>query len=103
MQFHTAVNRTVAPGYARVEANRDNEVLNPSERLDLETMLWATTISGAYVNHLDRQTGSLEVGKYADLVVVDQDLFALLPDRLTSARILLTMVEGEVVFEAKRW
>ena len=55
-------------------------------------------MGSAYVNHLDDVTGSIEVGKLADLVVVRENLFDLDGDDLPEARVQLTMVEGEPVF-----
>lgn len=72
----------------------------PEEALDLSAALAAFTSGSAYVNHLDAETGSVEVGKLADLVVVDRNLFATNAGPLGDARILLTLVEGEVVYEA---
>ena len=72
----------------------------PEEALDLSAALAAFTSGSAYVNHLDAETGSVEVGKLADLVVVDRNLFATNAGPLGDARILLTLVEGEVVHEA---
>jgi hypothetical protein len=69
LQMETAVTR-VGP-----EAPNAEPFL-PDERLDLATALAAFTIGSAYVNHLDEITGSIEVGKFADLAVVDRDLFA---------------------------
>ncbi|HTG40787.1 MAG TPA: amidohydrolase, partial [Methylomirabilota bacterium] len=48
----------------------------PDERLTLDEAMAAFTLGSAYVNHLDDVTGSIEVGKLADLVVIDRDLFA---------------------------
>ena len=45
-------------------------------------------------------TGSVEVGKYADLAVVDQNLFEIPTDEIWKARVELTFVEGECVFDA---
>jgi predicted amidohydrolase YtcJ len=52
------------------------------------------------VNHLDRETGSIEVGKLADLAVIDRDLFAHPPEEIAEARCQMTFVEGERVFAA---
>jgi predicted amidohydrolase YtcJ len=57
-------------------------------------------MGSAYVNHLDDVCGSIEFGKLADLVVLDRDLFAEGEDRIADARVLLTLVEGEKVYEA---
>jgi predicted amidohydrolase YtcJ len=52
------------------------------------------------VNHLERDTGSIEVGKRADLAVIDRDLFAHPADEIASARCQMTFVEGERVYSA---
>ena len=61
--------------------------------------LAAFTRGSAYVNHLDDRTGTVEVGKLADLVVLDRDLMGPGAGRSGDARVLLTLSEGDVVFE----
>ncbi|MDP9343607.1 MAG: amidohydrolase [Actinomycetota bacterium] len=78
----------------------EREPFLPAERLDLPTALRAFTMGSAWVNHLDRETGSIEPGKLADLVVLDRDLTALSPASVGEAQVVLTMVEGEVVRRA---
>jgi predicted amidohydrolase YtcJ len=82
----------------RVEPGRDDEPLLPDERLDLPTALAAFTTGSAHVNGLEDETGSIEPGKLADLVVLDRDLLAPDAGSPSEARVLLTLVEGEVVF-----
>jgi predicted amidohydrolase YtcJ len=53
------------------------------------------------VNHLDDATGTIEVGKYADLAVLDRDPFAGPADRIGATRVLQTFVEGDRVFAAE--
>jgi predicted amidohydrolase YtcJ len=77
--------------------HRDNEPLLPHEALDLETALRAYTMGGAWANHLDDVTGSIEAGKLADLVVVDRDIAREPLDRLADTQVVLTLVEGEAV------
>ena len=72
----------------------------PDERLDLPTALAAYTMGGAYVNFEERDSGSLEVGKWADLIVLDQNLFALAPQHLHDARVQWTVLEGREVYRA---
>ncbi len=72
----------------------------PDQRLDLPAALAAYTIGGAYVNFEERDSGSLEVGKFGDLVVLDQNLFALAPERLHEARVQWTLLEGREVYRA---
>jgi len=70
----------------------------PDEAIVLGTALAAYTIDSAFALGLDAETGSIEVGKLADLVVVSHDVFALPPTKIGSARVLLTLVEGEAVY-----
>jgi predicted amidohydrolase YtcJ len=79
--------------------HREREPLLPDEALDLETALRAYTRGGAWANHLDDVTGSIEVGKLADLVVLDRDISSEREDRLGDARVLLTVIEGLAVHE----
>jgi predicted amidohydrolase YtcJ len=74
------------------------DVFLPDERVDLPTAVRMFTLGSAYVNHLDDVTGSIEVGKLADLAIVDRDLFAHPREEIGSARIDATYVEGEQVF-----
>jgi predicted amidohydrolase YtcJ len=96
-----AVNRRVGVDHAGLAGSgprADEEVFLPGERIDLETAIAAFTIGSAYVNHLDDVTGSIEVGKLADLAVVDRDLFAHPAEELAFAAVDETFVEGERVF-----
>ncbi len=87
-------------GIRRVYPDRiDDPAWLPEQRLDLDTMLAAFTIGSAWVNRLDTETGTLEVGKRADLVVLDRDLRAVSDGRLSQARVRQTYVEGELVSE----
>lgn len=70
-----------------------------SEGLTLEDALGAFTHGTAYINHLDHLTGTLAPGKLADLVVLDRDLFGPDAGPIGDARVLLTLVDGEVVHE----
>jgi hypothetical protein len=98
-EIHVAVNRKVPPGYHhKVETE---EVFLPEERLDLPTALAAFTMGSAYVNHLEADTGSIEPGKYADLAVIDRDLFAHPVDEIAGATVEQTFVDGERVFTAE--
>jgi predicted amidohydrolase YtcJ len=94
--IHTAVNRTVPPGYPYGGAGADGPFL-PAERIDLATALAAFTIGSAYVNHREHETGSIEAGKLADLVVLDRNLFAQPAGEIALAQVDLTIVGGAVV------
>jgi predicted amidohydrolase YtcJ len=71
---------------------------HPVERVDLPMMIAMYTINAAYENHQERETGSIEVGKLADLVVLDRNLFELDPGEIHTARVIRTLLEGVTVF-----
>jgi len=72
----------------------------PDERLDLGTAIAAQTIGAAHACGLDAETGSIEAGKLADLVVLDRDLFATAPADYLEVQVLATLIEGDVVHAA---
>jgi hypothetical protein len=71
----------------------------PNERLTLEEAIHGFTMGSADVNHLDDETGSITVGKLADLAVIDRDLFGPDAGPIGDARVLGTFVGGVAVFE----
>ena len=91
--IHVAVNR-VAPGAEGAEA----EPLYPHNRISLATALTAYTAGSAYVNHHEDSTGRIEVGRLADLVVLDRDPFAAPPDEIADTKVVSTYVDGELVY-----
>jgi predicted amidohydrolase YtcJ len=76
----------------------EKEPFLPDERIELVDALAAFTAGSAYVNHLD-ETGTIEVGKLADLAVLDRDLFDREAGPIGDAHVVATFVEGEAVFE----
>ncbi len=89
-QIETAVTRKSA-------VDESIPVFIPEERIDLQTAIAAFTINAAFVNKHERDTGSIEVGKLADLVVVDQNLFDIKPSEISETKALLTLLGGEAV------
>jgi predicted amidohydrolase YtcJ len=73
-------------------------VLNAAERVTVGDMLAAYTINGAYLMHQEHATGSLEVGKFADLIVLTRDLYAIAPEEIGAVTVTRTFLEGETVF-----
>jgi hypothetical protein len=72
----------------------------PREVIDLPTALRAYTLSGAFLSRQETLAGSIEVGKAADLVVLDRNLFGIPAREIHSAKVLLTVLEGKIVFSA---
>ena len=72
-------------------------LLWPEERLDIKNAIRGFTINAAYSIFAENVTGSLEVGKSADLVVIDQDLFSIDPLKISDTHILRTYFNGRLV------
>jgi predicted amidohydrolase YtcJ len=71
----------------------------PEQALDLETVLGIYTINAARAAGLGQVTGSIEIGKSADLIVLDQALFDIPAERLAKTRVEMTFFEGRKVYE----
>lgn len=84
----------------RDPADPNARVWNPDQRVSLDTLLKAYTIEGATVNHRDKDTGSLEVGKAADFIIIDRNLFTIPPQEIGKTRVLATFLDGEQVYAA---
>lgn len=69
------------------------------QALGLRTALGAFTTGSAWLNHLDTETGTIEVGKLADLVVLDRDIEGPDAGLLGDVRVVLTLIEGTPVHE----
>jgi predicted amidohydrolase YtcJ len=73
----------------------------PEQRVDLETALRAYTVNNAWAAGEEAIKGSLAPGKLADVVVLDRDLFATPAQQLKDVRVLLTIMNGRIVHDAR--
>ncbi|MEH6551657.1 MAG: amidohydrolase [Pseudomonadales bacterium] len=89
--IETAVTRVEPQG-------EPTPVFIPEQRISLDQAIAGYTIDAAFANFLDADTGSIEVGKYADLVVLEQNLFDIEPAAISDAGLKATLLEGELVF-----
>lgn len=83
-----AVNRVTLGG----------EVLGEEERCDILTALKSMTIYGAKLNFEEAEAGSIEVGKRADFVVLNENPLTIDPMQIKDIHVLATYVDGEVVY-----
>ena len=89
--FQTAVTRRGGKG---------KEALNRDQRIPLTKAVDAYTINAAFVLKQEATTGSLEVGKRADLVVVDRDIFTVDSYTIGDTKVLMTYLDGRLVYTA---
>ena len=87
--YHFATRDTIAGG-----------VFGPDERISREEALRALTLGNAWLTFEEDLKGSLTAGKLADLVVLSHDILTCSDDELRHARVSMTMVGGEIVYEA---
>lgn len=74
----------------------------PGERISLENAVRYYTRNNAHITFEEKTKGTIEEGKLADLVVIDRDIFARPPRELKDARVLTTILDGKIVYEAAR-
>jgi predicted amidohydrolase YtcJ len=90
------VTRTNSPRSLPKYAGR----LSEDPGLTRATVLRAITMNSSYELHQDRLTGSLEAGKFADLIVLDRNVLTISAEEIADTRVLQTVVGGRVVYQA---
>ena len=73
----------------------------PENALTRQEALRGMTIWAAKVNFEEKEKGSIEVGKYADFVILDKDIMTIKGNALPNVKVLKTYVNGEKVYEKK--
>ena len=71
----------------------------PEQTIDIETAVKGYTITGAWANFVEANRGSLVAGKYADFILLTDDVFTIPPDKVRDTRVLWTVVGGRVVYK----
>ena len=94
MTFYSAVARKDINGYP----DEGFQIENSVSRFDA---LYAMTSHGAYANFEEDEKGSIEVGKFADFVILDNDLITSAENRIPLTNIVATFINGELVFNRR--
>lgn len=89
----------VCAAVTRCDASGQPTGVNPKERISLAEALKAYTAWAAYAYGMEDKTGTLEPGKLADIAVIDKNLFAVHPPELRHRKVVLTVMDGQVVYE----
>ena len=75
----------------------------PQQRLSLEDTIRAYTLGAAFAGRREKSEGSLEPGKLADFILLDQDLFKIEPSEIGKTEVLFTIVGGKIVYQSPNW
>ena len=81
-------------------ARRTGKFYTPEQRVSARGAIDAYTRAAAYSEFAEKDLGTLETGKLADLAVLSQDVFSVPPSRIGATQVVLTLLGGRVVFEA---
>ena len=73
----------------------------PEQKITVDEAVRTFTYGSAYAEFQENVKGTLEVGKLADLVIISDDIFTIDPVKIAGAKVLTTIMDGKVVFEAK--
>jgi predicted amidohydrolase YtcJ len=71
----------------------------PEQKITLDEAVYAYTVGSAYAEFADKEKGTIMPGKLADLVMIDRDIYAGEPAEIDKARVVLTVMDGRVVYE----
>ena len=75
------------------------QVYGPDETITIEEAIRAYTLTGAYLNFEEEVKGSLEPGKFADMIVLSNDILTIDPERIMDIEVEQTYVNGKLVYE----
>ena len=70
----------------------------PEQKISVAEAVQAYTLGSAYAEFQEAVKGSLTVGKLADLVIIDRDIFKIKPEEIEQAKVMMTIVDGRVVY-----
>ena len=90
----TAVTRQTSDG-----KNPDGWI--PEQKISLAETIRAYTGGSAFAEFQENVKGTISAGKLADLIILSDDIFSINPSQISQSRVLLTMMDGKVVYEAK--
>ena len=73
----------------------------PEQKISVEEAVRAYTVGSAYAEFQDTVKGTITPGKLADLVILSRDLFTIDPKEIENVKVLMTIIDGRVVYEAR--
>jgi len=79
--------------------NQNGRTYNPEQKISRVAALRSVTSSAAYMDFNEKKIGSLEIGKLADLAVLDRDYLQCPEEEIRAIKVLMTMVDGKIVYQ----
>lgn len=71
----------------------------PEQKITVEEAVKCYTINNAYASFDEKEKGSIEPGKYADLVLLSDDIFTISPEKIKEVEVILTVFDGKVIYQ----
>ena len=76
--------------------------VNAAQAISLEQAISVATLEGAWVLGVENTLGSLESGKFADMIVLDKNLFEINPEQISDTKVIKTIVNGKIVYDREK-
>lgn len=73
----------------------------PKQKIGIVDAIKGYTINNAYAAFEEKEKGSIEPGKLADMVVLSDDILTIKPEKIQNVRVLMTIFDGKIVYEKK--
>ncbi|HAZ78479.1 MAG TPA: amidohydrolase, partial [Porticoccaceae bacterium] len=90
--IHAAVTR-------QNHQNQPDQGWIPEQALNVEEALLSFSLDAAFAAHQEEKLGGLSEGKWADFIIIDQDIFTISPEDIWKTKVLQTWVAGKLVYE----
>eukprot|EP00330_Aristerostoma_sp_ATCC50986_P011057 CAMPEP_0114593980 /NCGR_PEP_ID=MMETSP0125-20121206/15577_1 /TAXON_ID=485358 ORGANISM="Aristerostoma sp., Strain ATCC 50986" /NCGR_SAMPLE_ID=MMETSP0125 /ASSEMBLY_ACC=CAM_ASM_000245 /LENGTH=144 /DNA_ID=CAMNT_0001793707 /DNA_START=361 /DNA_END=795 /DNA_ORIENTATION=+ len=79
------------------DSNSKHPAWLPEQRMSVEEAVWGYTLGSAMAHHCEKEVGSIEEGKKADLIVLNKDIFECKPHEIHKTKVLMNMVDGKML------
>jgi hypothetical protein len=73
----------------------------PEQRISVEQAVKAYTINNAWAGYQENDLGTIEVGKLADMVVINDNIFEIAPEKIINSKVVMTIIGGQVMYQSK--